>query len=340
MSLSIAKSDLPIGSLTPATCLGLVHLLLRSTATSFSHLDQHDIRQLRQIATDSAQCAFEGIVDPLSPFASFLKGHPSLAWTDLIQAFLAIPGDSLEIASLRQAAHTALQLRNLQSRFSDQLDMAKRQVTYQAAYGLSHELNNPLAIIANRASQLRRTVGPTEQAGLDSIIDNARRGAEMLGDMMLVARPPQPQPRLWNLAELGRLIRSQSENWAGKRLVCIDFLWPQDGSCVVDAEQLQEVIWAILRNALEVSQAGQRVAISGKVDAESLTIEICDQGPGMSPEAIQHCFDLFYSGREAGRGMGLGLAKARRLVDLAGGRLTADNRPGGGCRFSLSLPVG
>jgi signal transduction histidine kinase len=109
---------------------------------------------------------------------------------------------------------------------------------------------------------------------------------------------------------------------------------------VVDAEQLQEVIWAILRNALEVSQAGQRVAISGKVDAESLTIEICDQGPGMSPEAIQHCFDLFYSGREAGRGMGLGLAKARRLVDLAGGRLTADNRPGGGCRFSLSLPVG
>jgi len=67
-------------------------------------------------------------------------------------------------------------------------------------------------------------------------------------------------------------------------------------------------------------------------------VTIADDGRGMSFEAARRAFDPFYSGREAGRGAGLGLPKAWRLVESSGGTVLLDSRPGQGTRVSILLP--
>ena len=83
-----------------------------------------------------------------------------------------------------------LRLRTLEQRFNDELDARKREAIYHFAYGLSHELNNPLASIATRAGVLAQHEQAVDRRQLlETIIDNAMRGSEMLGDLMLIARP-------------------------------------------------------------------------------------------------------------------------------------------------------
>jgi signal transduction histidine kinase len=67
-------------------------------------------------------------------------------------------------------------------------------------------------------------------------------------------------------------------------------------------------------------------------------VTVADNGRGMSFEAARKAFDPFYSGREAGRGAGLGLSKAWRLVEASGGTILLESRPGQGTRVSLLLP--
>jgi signal transduction histidine kinase len=67
-------------------------------------------------------------------------------------------------------------------------------------------------------------------------------------------------------------------------------------------------------------------------------VTVADDGRGMSFEAARRAFDPFYSGREAGRGAGLGLSKAWRLVEASGGTMLLDSRPGQGTRVSILLP--
>jgi signal transduction histidine kinase len=68
-------------------------------------------------------------------------------------------------------------------------------------------------------------------------------------------------------------------------------------------------------------------------------ISIRDSGPGIRPEERRHLFDPFYSARQAGRGLGLGLSKAWRIVANHGGRIEVQSEPGQGATFIISLPV-
>ena len=70
-----------------------------------------------------------------------------------------------------------------------------------------------------------------------------------------------------------------------------------------------------------------------------MAIDICDDGPGITPQQRQHLFDPFYSAREAGRGLGLGLSKAWRIVSNHGGRIVVESVPGQGARFTVFLPA-
>ena len=68
-------------------------------------------------------------------------------------------------------------------------------------------------------------------------------------------------------------------------------------------------------------------------------IEVSDTGPGISPEAARCLFDPFYSGREAGRGLGFGLSKCWRTVTRHGGAIALSSQPGRGATFTIRLPL-
>jgi signal transduction histidine kinase len=110
-----------------------------------------------------------------------------------------------------------------------------------------------------------------------------------------------------------------------------------------DAVQLKVALFAIGTNSLEALAGGGQVRIGADVsDADgptrSVTIWIHDTGPGVSSHARHHLFDPFFSGREAGRGLGFGLSKAWRIVDLHGGDITVESKADSGTTFRVRLP--
>jgi signal transduction histidine kinase len=251
----------------------------------------------------------------------------------LLRSVLEWHPDSHLALLAKQAASAASRLRSLQSRYTADLEHSKREAIYQLAYGLSHELNNPLANITARAGVLLRSIEPPDQRLLlEMIVESASRGSEMLGDLMLMARPPQLQISGVDLREFGRDVHAKGSYWAGHQRVLFELDWRPTQTALLDPSLLNEIIWAILRNAIEASPAGGTVRlVAGWLD-KMLQIIVEDQGKGLSELALGHCFDPFFSGREAGRGLGMGLAKAKRLAELHGGDVWIQNLAYGGCR--------
>ena len=92
---------------------------------------------------------------------------------------------------------------------------------------------------------------------------------------------------------------------------------------------------------MEALVTGGRVVISTVESSpldDTVQIAVSDHGPGISAETRRHLFDPFFSGREAGRGLGFGLSKCWRIVTLHGGRIDVESEPGCGARFTISIP--
>ena len=110
-----------------------------------------------------------------------------------------------------------------------------------------------------------------------------------------------------------------------------------------DETQLAVAIGALVKNALEAVSEGGRVRVTAEIRQiegnEWARIAVEDDGPGISDEVRRHMFDPFYSGREAGRGLGFGASKCWRIVKDHGGRVIVSNRIGGGTKVAIEIPL-
>lgn len=224
--------------------------------------------------------------------------------------------------------------------FAAAVEAAKREALYQFAYGLSHEINNPLANIASRAQTLLIDErDPERRRKLATINQQAFRAHEMIADLMLYARPPEPTLAAVDLAQIAGQIAAEMQPLAveqGTTLV----REAGEGSLAVeaDATQLGVALRALVQNALEALRVGGRVQIGVRAEPTFAVLSVADSGPGIPAEHLPHLFDPFFSGREAGRGLGLGLCKAWRIVELHGGSIDVERPPAGGAIFSIRLP--
>ena len=110
----------------------------------------------------------------------------------------------------------------------------------------------------------------------------------------------------------------------------------------VDPRLTSTALAHLLENAAQYSPAGSTIEVAASVDDDGLLVRVRDQGPGLSPADLPHLFDRFYRGdaaRTRASGSGMGLSIARGLLAAAGGRVWAENRPGGGAEFSLAVPA-
>jgi two-component system sensor histidine kinase KdpD len=108
----------------------------------------------------------------------------------------------------------------------------------------------------------------------------------------------------------------------------------------IDFVLMEQVLVNLLLNASLHTPPGTRVQISAQVEAKEIALIVADTGPGVPAEALPHLFDKFYRapGAAAG-GSGLGLSIVKGFMDAHGGRVSAQNRPGGGAEFTLRLPL-
>jgi signal transduction histidine kinase len=244
-------------------------------------------------------------------------------------------------------------LESLQGEFAHALESAKLEAMKELAYGAGHEINNPLANISARAQTLLQDeTDPERRRTLAAINTQAFRAHEMIADMMLFARPPQPQRETCDLASILRKLVEELAPQAADQQTRFDLrLSEQSITLSADATQLAVAVRSLLVNSLEALVTGGQVEIV--LTAPSLAdpwvrIAVSDNGPGIPAEMRPKIFDPYFSGREAGRGLGLGLSKCWRIVTLHGGRIEVtdrkvpvenDGRTGSGVRFTISLPA-
>jgi signal transduction histidine kinase len=104
----------------------------------------------------------------------------------------------------------------------------------------------------------------------------------------------------------------------------------------IDGDQIRQVIWNLLSNALTHAPAGSVVRIEVRTEGESALWTIQDDGPGVPAEARGHLFDMFYSKRP--HGVGLGLALVDQIIRAHGGEVSVTSPPGQGAKFEVRLP--
>jgi signal transduction histidine kinase len=219
-------------------------------------------------------------------------------------------------------------------------DPAKLRALAEFAAGAGHEINNPLATIIGRAQQLLRDeADPNRRQSLATIAAQAYRIRDMIGDVMLFARPPVPELKDVSLrATVVMVIERLSPQLAeGKCRAQIDS--EEDANLTADPAQLAIVVSELLRNAITALQpAGGDIAINVAAEDQIAVLSITDYGRGFADLECEHAFDPFFSGRQAGRGLGFGLCKVWRIVEQHGGVIAIASAPGGPTTVTVRWP--
>lgn len=254
---------------------------------------------------------------------------------------LRYAASQLDLGDLARRLRVA---RKLESSFADAVEQAKRAALKQFAYGLSHEINNPLANISARAQTLMRDeTSELRRQSMQRIIDQSMRAHEMVADLMFYAHPPKPQMVECDVASVLQAVVDQTRPTVADRDISIDMV-PASRLMSVpgDRAMLTEAVRALVRNAVEaigcdglVEVAQACVVYQGRA---GVLIEVRDSGPGLSELARKHAFDPYFSGREAGRGLGVGLCRVDRIASLHGGRVSLISGPAG-CTARLWIPA-
>lgn len=261
----------------------------------------------------------------------------------------------------------------LSQRFADELEAAKLAALKEFAYGAGHEINNPLANISARAQTLLRDESHGERRrALATINRQAMRAHEMISDLMLFARPPRMEVSEVDVAEVVRRVVDELAPLAeaqATQLLARDVDSPL--IALVDGGQLGVAIKAIVRNALEAVAAGGNVEATARIvdgpaerdgphdgnaagtqirrgpesaatsvpSPRLLEVAVRDDGPGFSERELAHLFDPFFSGREAGRGLGFGLCLAWRIATDHGGQVAVMSESRRGATVALTVPL-
>ncbi len=190
--------------------------------------------------------------------------------------------------------------------------------------GAAHEMNNPLAVISGRAQVLlTRTRDAKDRAALQAIAEASTQVSGLVESLHLLSKKHTPQDRACDLPEtISKIVEKAREQASINADVSLE-LSRLPRLVAIDAELLKGALHEVVTNALEANPRGP-VLIQGLVDSSTRTLvfKVTDSGPGLSEKARIHAFDPFFSERTAGRGRGLGLARAKLMAESLDGTLT------------------
>ena len=219
---------------------------------------------------------------------------------------------------------------------------AKRELAAQLTSGLAHDFANLLTIILGLQGRLERLPGlPTDAGELArATLAAARRGGTLLDRIASISGPRQVRPQPTDLASLLADLRVM----AGPSLpegIGLDILVAElPGPVLLDAGSLQDSLLNLILNAKDAIGAGAgRITLTARPVRDTwLEISVADTGPGFSAEALHRGLDPFFT-TKGGEGSGLGLSMVYDHTKLSGGSVKLANRPEGGAKVTLRLPL-
>jgi len=267
--------------------------------------------------------------------------HGLLAWLIWFSNKLALlelsPTDR---STLQSSISRAVSLLSSCSSIHQAVEASARRQVYELAYGLTHEINNPLGNIVARAQQLlSKATDPMDRKSLATVVDQGMRAHEMLAELMRAVQPREVELSRSNITLLAReayqnaRLSSKLKNLSWHFRDSSQEIWAQ-----INRSGILEALRLIAQNAIDACKAGESILWTLEETDFDVKIAIEDSGPGLSSESVCRAFDLFYSGREAGRGLGVSLAVVRRIVSESRGEITLTSDQKLGCRVELKFP--
>ena len=205
---------------------------------------------------------------------------------------------------------------------------------------IAHELRNPLAAISGCVELFRSSAHPdAERDKLASIVlREIERLNTLVSDFLAYARPTQPSRQPVDIAELVREVCEVMRQDGRWREHAIAVQGIEAVQAQADPAQLRQVVWNLLKNALEASPAGAPVQLWVTRHTGSVIVEVDDTGPGIDAAVRAHLFEPFHTTKE--QGSGLGLAIVHTIVQAHGGQIEVSDRDGAvGTQVRVTLPA-
>lgn len=205
----------------------------------------------------------------------------------------------------------------------------------RVATSLAHDIKNPLASIQLHA-QLITPADAEDNKAVQLIQSESEVISGLVNQWLHLANPVPPRLSRLDVAKAIQDVITSLEAQARHSGVDIETdleapLWTQG-----DAQRLAQAIRNLLINAIQAMPRGGKLRVSGKKQADSLTLTFADSGPGFSEAALARGTELFYTEKEGGMGVGLNIVAS--IIEAHGGRLSLQNDPKSGAVVRVSLP--
>jgi len=252
----------------------------------------------------------------------------------------------------------ALRTREERKRAEDALQQAQVELAHvtrvmtlgEMTASIAHEINQPLAAVANNAGACLRWLSgqaPNLEEARQSaelIIGDAHRAGEIIRRIRALAKKSPPRNDRLNINETILEVIALARSEIERNRVSLQTQLSSDVPLILgDRIQLQQVMLNLIINAVEAmggTSDGPRelVVSSKKNDLQDLVVAVRDSGPGLDPNSLDHLFTAFFTTKP--KGMGMGLAISRSIIEAHGGRLWATPNNGQGATFQFTLPIG
>jgi two-component system sensor histidine kinase KdpD len=254
----------------------------------------------------------------------------------LLETFATLIGIALERVHYAEVAQHAL------------VRIESERLRNYLLSALSHDLRTPVTAMLGLAEALpmtRPSLSQEQVEMVDAIRDEALRMSTLMNNLLEMARLQSGEVRInrqWQRLDevVGSALRGRKKELAGHkaRVASLAELPPVQ----FDAVLIERVLSNLLENAAKYTPAGTEIRIGARVIGEDLEVEVTDNGPGIPEGMLDSIFEKFIRGdpESARSGVGLGLSICRAIVEAHGGRIVAENVPGGGLRFRFTLPLG
>ncbi len=213
----------------------------------------------------------------------------------------------------------------------------------------SHELRTPLGVIMGYAAMLREDAqNPETSEHLDKVLGSAMRLRDLIDDMVNVQHIEEGKAKLvvvdFTLQEVvQRVVQTVRDLYTAKSQEVLLQLPGEPLHLKADQDKIRLVLNNLLTNAIKFTGPGGRIMISAEQQNGDVSVHVADTGIGIPRAEVDRIFDRFYQvephlTRQYG-GLGLGLAIAKGMIDLHGGRIWVESVEGKGSRFSFSVPI-
>lgn len=197
-----------------------------------------------------------------------------------------------------------------------------------------HQLRNPLNNMSMRLELLRTAVSEGGLRHIDKLRQDINRLDESLEAFANFICPPKLKPVDFDIGEVLRQLRTEVENDRIQVELKIDSALPVIRA---DREMIHKALINVMMNGTESMPTGGTLVLAAACDDSSISITVTDSGQGIPPENSERVFDLYFTTKNGGKGMGL--PNALRLIELNGGTMTIKSSPGRGTSCRIKLPI-